>query len=161
MRTFAKALRENEKGFSLIELLVVVVILGVLAAIAIPVFNNQRDKAALAAAESDVHNIGMELKSIVTTDTSGAALNPNTLSADGSVDVEDGQATPVVIGTLDVNLSPNSTLQDGDVAGDAFCLIVENTGGSNPQYAVFTEDGLMSNSGADSGSTCSAGAFVA
>jgi type IV pilus assembly protein PilA len=47
----------NKKGFTLIELLIVVVIIGILAAIAIPKFANTKDKAYLAAMESDLRNL--------------------------------------------------------------------------------------------------------
>lgn len=47
---------KNEKGLSLVELLAVIVILGIIAAIAIPaignIINNQRDKAILAEASN-------------------------------------------------------------------------------------------------------------
>jgi type IV pilus assembly protein PilA len=47
---------EREGGFTLIELLVVILIIAILAAIAIPVFLNQRKKGWISQAESAVKN---------------------------------------------------------------------------------------------------------
>lgn len=50
--------REDE-GFSLIELLVVVIIIGMLAAIAIPIYLRQKDSAVETGMRSDLHTMAV------------------------------------------------------------------------------------------------------
>lgn len=47
----------NAKGFTLIELIMVVVIIGVLASIAIPKFGNTKEKAYVAGMKADLRNL--------------------------------------------------------------------------------------------------------
>jgi len=51
----------NSKGFTLIELMIVIAIIGILAAIAIPNFIAYRNKAFCSAAESDARTIASAL----------------------------------------------------------------------------------------------------
>ena len=49
----------SRRGFTLVELLIVVVILGILASIAIPKFKNTKEKSYIAAMKSDLRNLSV------------------------------------------------------------------------------------------------------
>src|SRR3712207_6422156 len=72
----------SESGFTLVELLVVMLILGLLAAIAIPSFFNQRDKARDADAKEQVRTAQTAMETYATdNDGSYAGADPADLVA--------------------------------------------------------------------------------
>ena len=98
-----KAEREEngEAGFSLIELIIVVVILGILVAIAIPIFSNIQDQARLNATKAAASNAATQW-------STGLAANPKVVK-----DYSTGDAKLVVTG------KPATTANVEDVCASA------------------------------------------
>lgn len=112
MRRMHAPTREN--GNTLMELLVVIIIIGVLASIAIPVLIGQRRKAVDASLQSD-------LRTIATSMEAGRAA-----SGELPTTADDIRADAVT--------SPGNTVSVA-VSGDDFCLTGDHPDGIGPSHA--------------------------
>ena len=82
---------QDESGFTLVELLVVMLILGLLAAIAIPAFFNQRDKARDAEAKAAVRTAQTAIETYATDHNgsyAGATSDPTAADLDSLQRIE-------------------------------------------------------------------------
>jgi type II secretion system protein G len=87
-----KVREEKEGGFTLIELLVVTIIIGILAAIAIPTSLNQRQKGYDASAKSDLRNLANAQETYLTDNTAYTDTMANLAAFKKTTGVEVGVA---------------------------------------------------------------------
>jgi prepilin-type N-terminal cleavage/methylation domain-containing protein len=109
MQKLMKAFHKNQKGFTLVELMVVVVIIGVLVAIAFPVYNTITDAAAQNAHEANIRIIKGAIEMYKAANDGASPANLNALVTDF---LEEIPAMPEHSGTLDPDMG--AAYADGD-----------------------------------------------
>ena len=75
----------NEKGFTLIELMIAVAIVGILLAVAIPSYQSYRVKSYYASAASDIRNLSLFEHSFYSDHQEYVAVVPSDKGADGVI----------------------------------------------------------------------------
>lgn len=95
-----KLAKKDERGFTLIELMIVIAIIGILAAIAIPQFSAYRKRSYNSSAQSDVRNIATAQEAYYVDETT-YAQNIGSLSGATYGYMQSGKVTANVSGSAD------------------------------------------------------------
>jgi type IV pilus assembly protein PilA len=141
-------MRLRERGFTLIELMIVVVVIGIIAAIALPNYLNMRSRAKVAGVKSNMHTMHTGMEDFATRNDGVYPANAASVTSDGGLNIV--QLLPS--GTPPVNpftLAP-TVLSWGAAAGvpyggtDPAGGIQLNTwsslGGATDSYEIMGED---------------------
>jgi len=150
-----KLIRNNQKGFTLIELMIVVAIIGILAAIAIPNFLNYQLKAKTAEAKTNIGAIRTSQEAYKAENDAYQVCTASPVAAGTSQKADWVDAGAAGSSFTDLGYSPA-----GQVYYIYECVVGANTAGIAAQELAIDAQGDLEDDGNDSFFTMSSDATL-
>lgn len=144
-----------ESGFSLIEILIVIILIGVLAVIALPSFLSQRAKGEDACARAQLHTMKTAIETLYTESESYASVDIQRLhDVEAAVVTSDacGPGTTSVVG----GLASGSCDASVGAGKSSYCISQQSRSGRTFVIAL-SENGAVSRLCAPAGTGCKDG----
>lgn len=126
---------KDERGFTLIELMVVILIVGVLVVMALPTFLGARNRASDRAAQADIRNAFVAERAFYT-DTLTYTTDPATMTAiEPAITYLDGD-TPLATDVVYLHLHPlPNEIYASAMSDSGMCWYLRETDGGGAQFA--------------------------
>ena len=135
LQALQRKMRDREDGFTLIELMVVVLIIAILLAIAIPTFLGAREKAQNRAAQADLRNALTAAKTIYVDTQSYSQSASDLLAVEPSLNF-------VALASADLTSEVGVLGTASDIVfvrvsetGDVYCIAESESAGTSSGYA--------------------------
>ncbi len=143
-RLRSKSANHEDRGYSLVELLIVIVILGILAAIAIPVFTGDQKKSYDAGLKTDLRTVASEVVSQNVNNGNFTLTTWKTAGTNAAANATISGTGQVVGDSTGVSLTPGDTITWIGASPTSFCLMASNPKASAAWYYSSSGGGIIS-----------------
>ena len=129
-------IKQAQKGFTLIELMIVVAIIGILAAVAIPAYKTYTDKASFTEVVQAASPVKSAIDLCVQTGSLADCTAVNTLGAADAGLVNGVAVTGTAGGPYTITVTPENGVKTGITSSETFVMVGAETANGSVTWAI-------------------------